>query len=276
MQNYLQIREKIAQAVSSVGIEEWGVCRYNDVLPLLECRAAKRIPNGAKSVIVCLFPYRMDSYPEELNISKYAVVKDYHTVTAELLSKAADMLKDRFGGEYAVFADNSPIREVFAAYSAGLGVIGKNGLLINPVYGSDVFIGEIITTLDIKPDTPLQKTCLECNMCIKRCPGGAIGENGVDVSLCLSDITQKKGELTEREEEIISENGMIWGCDVCSDVCPMNKNAKIKPHAEFLQDISFEVDLNLSTKQLKEKAFGFRGKKVLERNIELLKRADKI
>lgn len=268
------IKLKISKILLSLGIDQWGVCRFDDVLPLLECRAAERLPKGAKSVIVCLFPYRLSEYPNNLNISKYAVVKDYHRVTQELLSDAAQSMQREFGGEYAVFADNSPIREVFAANLAGLGVIGQNGLLINKIYGSYVFIGEIVTDLDITEYMPANisetKSCLMCGLCEKSCPGGAIKGGKIDVSSCLSHITQKKGELTAQEIKLIAENKTMWGCDVCSDVCPMNKKAQIKPVKQFFDDINFKVDLSLTSKQLKEKPFGFRGKKVLERNAEIL------
>lgn len=264
------IKDKIGEILLSYGITEWGICPFESVLPLLECRAMERIPQNAKSIIVCLFPYKLTEYPDNLNLSKYAVVKDYHTVTAELLTPVSEKLKELFGGEYAVFADNSPIREVKAASLAGLGRVGLNKLIINDRFGSYVFIGEIVTTLDIGCEVQKVKNCIMCRECMRKCPGGAIGENGIDTDKCLSHITQKKGELTECEEKLIAQNGTIWGCDVCSDVCPMNKNRDIKPIGKFLEDLSFNIDFELTNKELRKKAYGFRGKKVLERNAEIL------
>ncbi len=264
------IKQKVGEILNNLGIKEWGVCQFDSCLPLLDCRAISRIPDKSQSVIVCLFPYRLNEYPAGTNISKYAVVRDYHSVACEILSSAADKMRRLFGGEYAVFSDNSPIREVSAANLAGLGVIGKNGLLINPVFGSYIFIGEIVSTIKIEESPSSFQSCIGCRKCISACPGQAIGKDGIDVSHCLSHITQKKGELSADEAALIAKNGLLWGCDVCSDVCPMNLQAKIQPLPQFLSDMSFTADLSLTAKQLKTKAYGFRGKNVLLRNAEIL------
>lgn len=251
-------------------ITRWGICRFKDTLPLLDCKAKERLPQGAKSVIVALFPYRLDNYPER-NISKYAVVPDYHKVCTEKLGRVCDGLKKLYpNNNFVCFADNSPIRETVAAKLAGLGTIGKNGLLINETYGSYVFIAEIVTDLELTPSIPCDNVCLECDLCIKNCPTGAIRDGKVNEKICLSYITQKKGTLAEDEQKLVKKGSIVWGCDVCSDVCPMNKNIHTTNIKEFKTDTVFKVDYPENNREIKDRAFGFRGAEVIRRNLDLL------
>ena len=109
---------------------------------------------GAGTNYHCLsFPYAVKDLPKR-NISRYAIVADYHIVAMEMLNSISEQLMLEFPGfQFEPFVDNSPIREVHAAVLAGIGVLGKNALLIHPQYGSYVFIGEIVTdlALEIKP-----------------------------------------------------------------------------------------------------------------------------
>jgi epoxyqueuosine reductase QueG len=130
----------------------FGICPFEKVKDnLIECRAKSRLPENPETVIVACFPYLLnDSAYKNRNISKYAVVTDYHEVAVARLRKAAEKLKSIYpDNSFAVFADNSPIPEVRAACAAGLGVRGLNSLLITEKYGSYVFIGEIVTDLKI-------------------------------------------------------------------------------------------------------------------------------
>ena len=268
----LQTLEKL---LSAENITEWGVCNFEDVLPLLECAAKNRLPNDSKSVIVTLFPYRLENY-EERNVSKYAVVPDYHRVCTQKLDRVCAELKKLCpDNEFVCFADNSPIREVNAAILAGLGVKGKNGLLINKTYGSYVFIAEIVTDLKLPASDSCTETCLECDLCVKNCPSGAIKDGRIDEKRCLSYITQKKGTLTTEEETLIKKSGIIWGCDVCSDVCPMNKTARPTNIKEFREDLVFKAEYPENNREIRERAFGFRGAEVIRRNLELINQEGK-
>ncbi|NMP36791.1 MAG: epoxyqueuosine reductase [Clostridiales bacterium] len=246
----------------------YGVCDFLQLSGrLLQCRAAQRLPKDAKSVICVLFPYNLgeDAYRGG-NISSYAAVKDYHIIAGEYLERLALELSERYpGNSFVPFCDNSPLPEVAAAKLSGLGVTGKNGLLISPVYGSRVFIGEIVTDAVFEFSAPAGE-CSGCGKCIESCPSGALSENGVDRSLCLSAVTQKKGELSQHEQELIRASGCIWGCDVCQNVCMMNKNAAVTPIEEFFRDAraSYEGDADIS-----ERAFAWRGRAVIQRNFEL-------
>ena len=159
--------------------------------------------------------------------------------------------------------------------NAGLGRVGKNGLLINDKYGSFHFIGYVITDMKLEKSKPDFTGCIECGKCIKACPGGALGSK--DFSKCLSHITQKKGELTEWEKNLIRENRTAFGCDICQLVCPMN-DFKITPLPEFRENLSCRIEKSdfesLTNREFKEKfgnkAYSWRGKGVLLRNLEIL------
>ena len=265
----------LEELLSAENITEWGVCSFEDTLPLIDCAAKKRLPENPKSVIVALFPYKLENYPEH-NISKYAIVPDYHKVCVEKLDRVCQKLKKLYPeNEFVPFADNSPIREVNAAALAGVGVKGKNGLLINKTYGSYVFIAEIVTDLLITASIFNTDSCFECAMCARVCPTYAIVNGKVDEKRCLSYITQKKGTLTTEEETLIKKSGIIWGCDVCSDICPMN--AKISPTniKEFREDLVFKVDYPENNREIKDRAFGFRGAQVIRRNLDLINQEGK-
>lgn len=243
-----------------------GVCRFADIGELFPCRAKSRVPENAKSVIVYLFPYLLeDSFYENSNISKYAVPGDYHLIVGEYLEKITVELKLKYpDNQFEHFCDNSPVNEVKAAVLCGLGVKGKNGLLINEKYGSFCFIGEIITDLETDCFSVEEKSCVECGLCLKKCPGNAIDNNGININRCLSHITQMKGELSTDSVSLIKSSGCIWGCDVCQNVCPMNKNAQITPVEEFKKTA---VSVFAENGSIEGRAYGWRGRKVIERNL---------
>lgn len=262
--------ETIGKLLLEQSVKEWGVCAFADTLPLLDCKNAQLLPDKPKSVIVALFPYLLEKYPER-NISKYAVVADYHKVCGEKLSKVCDKLKEVCPNQsFVSFLDNSPIREVRAASLAGVGALGRNGLLINRLYGSYVFIGEIVTDLQLPAFDGKPSVCIGCGACEKSCPGQAIKDFKIDREKCLSHITQKKGTLTPEEEKLIADNGSVWGCDICSDVCPMNKNALSSNITEFQDDTVFKAYYPENNRQIKDRAFGFRGAQVIRRNLDLI------
>lgn len=266
---YIEQRD-IKKALELSGILLYGTVPFSAFDTLIECRAKYRLPVDAKSVIVVALPYYVGEFRDR-NISRYAMVKDYHDVFLQILQSVVDNLKEKYTGEYACFTDISPIPEVKAAQLSGIGVKGDNNLIITKEYGSYVFIGEIVTDLYIKHSSNDLRSsgCLHCGLCKKNCPTQALSVNGFDG--CLSHITQKKGELTLLEQELIRNNKLAWGCDTCQDVCPMNKGKEKTTQEQFLLDIVPIVTLDNVEKLMKSRAFGFRGKKVITRNILLLK-----
>ena len=257
--------------MKEAGIPNWGVAAYSDLSCILEYSVKKRLPECPQSVLTALFPYYCGER-EGANLSKYCIPRDYHDVAGELLACAAAALKAAFPGHaFVPFCDSSPVPEVEAAWRAGLGVKGKNGLLISPEYGSYVFIGEIVTDLLLPPCQKTSASCDNCGACVAACPTGALGE-GFEKSRCLSAITQKKGELAPWEAEAVKKGGLVWGCDRCQDVCPMNNGAKKTEIAAFqtsqvhrlLREEVFSEDF---TAKNHGRAYMWRGANVLKRNI---------
>lgn len=228
---------------------------------LIECAAKKRIPKKAKSVILCLFPYAVKTDAPKY-LSRYAALPDYHNVCGENLNKISEDLKENYPkNEFSYFIDNSPIPEVAAAARAGLGVKGENGLLINKKYGSFVFIGEIVTDLEIETKCFEIKSCTKCGKCKENCPVG------LDKSKCMSKLSQKKGELTEAELTLLKNNNILWGCDICAAVCPQNhfEKTNIKEFIEGYED-NYCPD-----QEIKGRAYAWRGKGTIDRNYVNLK-----
>lgn len=261
--------ERIRQYIEKI-TDTWGICPFEGV-PLLQVRSRKRLPERAKSMIVLLFGYYTEEYPHR-NIARYAVADDYHAILLPKLQRLADELAEAFPGEaFVPFIDASPIAEVAAACRAGLGWPGKNGLLINPCYGSYCFIGEVVTTAAF--GSGIQKEpalCTGCGACMEACPTGALSEKGFSLEKCRSYITQKKGELSDWESQEIRLSGKVWGCDCCVDACPRNRQAQKSRVPEFYKNREPVLTLEKVEKLYPVKAYGWRGQKILYRNLSLL------
>lgn len=236
---------------------------------LIECAAKKRIPENAKTVISILFPYYLgEEFYEKSNVSRYAVSEDYHIITGKIINEIRHSLENAYPGySFEAFVDNSPFPEVRLAVNAGLGVMGKNNLFINKDYGSWVFLGEIVTDKEFPCSQKEVSFCDGCDKCVTACPGNALTGKELIKEKCLSFLSQKKGELDEDTKRKIAATGCVWGCDICQKVCPHNKNAKITPIKEFFETASPTVTKETS---IENRAFAWRGKKVLDRNLDLL------
>lgn len=265
------LSQRIRCIFKSRGISQCGFCSFADVLPLLEVRSRSRIPERAQTVLFALFPYYTGVLPHR-NLSRYAVPDDYHRIAGSILESVCQSLRELSPMDTFVwFTDSSPVREVYGAYLSGLGWMGKNGLLINPVFGSYVFIGEIVTTLSLSAKPQPLGECLNCGQCQKLCPTHALTGKGVDDTLCRSAVTQKKGVLTDWEAEQVQAGGLVWGCDICNDVCPMNRLALPGNLPQFYQSIESRVTMENLPELYKRKAFNYRSRSVMERNLLLFK-----
>ena len=227
-----------------------------------------------KSVYIGLIPYLTEDYyyAPRKTVSAYASGYDYHLFidkTGEAILKEA---KDAFpGSSFYVCGDKSPIDERRAAACAGLGVLGENGLLITKDYSSYVFIFEVFS--DAEPDSePVPAaSCPGCGRCRLACP--ALKEN----SECLSSLTQRKLPPDENERRIISECGTVWGCDVCQEVCPFTEEAvragtiftSIDFFRENIRPAPEIVDI-LDDGDFQKRAYSWRGRKVILRNLEII------
>lgn len=235
----------------------FGVCSFDEVKDkLINCRKISEIPENAKSIIVFAFPYKVKE-EKPLNISRYAAVTDYHVVVENFLNSYCSALKKEFkNNAFVPFVDNSPIPEVYAGAVSGLGVKGKNGLLITKEYGSFVFLGEIVTDLHIQSESNY-KECIDCGLCKKLCPVS------LNKEICISKITQQKKDLSEEQIALIKENGSVWGCDICAENCPLNKGKKLTNIEEFVNSYrnSFK-----NTEDSANRPYNWRGKEVILRN----------
>lgn len=254
--------------IKSYGITDFeGVCNMR---PLLQCANLKRMyekVKSPKSIIVCLFPY-FNFIPKKQNLSLYAALRDYHSVITPVLSEICEAMSQKTGCSFMAFTDNSPIPEVTVAVRAGLGVRGDNGLLISEKYGSFVFIGEIVTDMPFEYTISEQKECCHCGECKRACPTKRLSGEGE----CLSHITQKKGELTENEKELIKNSGIVWGCDICQLVCPMNKDKAAEPYKAFVAtEEDFYITKDQVPQRIQNSAFSFRGDKPILRNLDIVK-----
>lgn len=264
---------KIQPYLTASGFPVCGACRFDELAGrLLDCRASARLPKEAKTVLMLLLPYLVSKEPS--NLSRYARVPDYHEVAAGMLGDAAARLQAAFPAAcFAFFVDNSPIPEVYAAAKAGLGVIGENGLLISEAYGSWCFLCEIVTNLEVEPTGGQVRRCAGCMACRAACPGKALSEGGVQKERCLSAVTQKKGDLTGREERLLAESGVCWGCDVCQEVCPYNEKARKTHVPAFLSGYQAEYTGEAEEHALR-RAWEWRPKRVIERNYGITGRKD--
>jgi epoxyqueuosine reductase QueG len=253
------IKAEIIKAAKDLGIEQVGF---------------------APGAVVALFPYFVKG--EAGNISLYARGIDYHIVAEEKLKMLSMVLLQNGAERVDIHVDKGGLDDRKAAYEAGLGFLGMNGMLICDKYGSYFFIGQILHDLNIEPDIPDERGCLMCGRCERACPGKALAGGKVDISKCLSDITQRRGELTDDEKNLMKKTGVCWGCDVCQKVCPHNQGLETVAVPEFLEDritsLSFADIDGLSNREFKEKygryAFSWRGKSVILRNLKILDEED--
>ena len=192
-----------------------------------------KLVEGAKSVISVLFNYCPSQKQTDLAapiVSKYAYGKDYHLTVKEKLNNLLIYIQTSISPCFGrTFVDSAPILERSWATAAGLGWIGKNSLLITRKFGSYIFIGELITNLDLTYDTPFASDqCGTCTRCIDACPTKAIvAPHVIDARKCISFHTiESKHEIpTDIQSKLQNQ---IFGCDICQDACPWNN--KIIPN----------------------------------------------
>jgi epoxyqueuosine reductase len=197
---------------------------------------------GARSVVCVALNYNVatdraapgDSTEQNsvsAHVARYALGVDYHEHVKPRLYQIADWLRDRVPGTRTLCGvDTVPVLERELAARAGVGWVGKNTCVINEQIGSWIFLGEVLTTLDLAPDAPAVDRCGTCTRCIDACPTGAIDQPyQLDATRCISYLTiEHVGDV--RADLSSKLSGWLYGCDICQDVCPWNRRAPASSH----------------------------------------------
>ena len=172
-------------------------------------------------------------------VAQYARGRDYHVVLRQMLDQLATVLADRLRERFLwrAFVDTGPLLERELAAAAGLGWIGKNTCLLNHAVGSYIFLGELVTTLDLPADQPVADRCGTCTRCLRACPTGCIiGPRKLDASRCISYLTIEHRGLVKLEFHP-AIGTRVFGCDVCQQVCPYNARAPVASHPDLVADV---------------------------------------
>jgi epoxyqueuosine reductase len=202
-----------------------------------------RLFENARSVIVVGLNYAPPEHkpkpPDPAvpsgRVAGYAQYEDYHSFIKERLYKLLDFIKSLagIGVKSKICVDSVPLAERSLAVRAGLGFIGKNHMLINPGLGCRIFLGEIITDLELSPDEPVAGECADCRKCLDACPTGALRPDGqFDAGLCINYLTiEYKSQIPPGPAEKIADR--LFGCDECIVTCPYQKNAPACKNKQF-------------------------------------------
>ena len=243
------------------------------IKPKLSLASAKTIIS-----IAVAYPHKLKQQPQKTAYKRGKFTPnswglDYHYVLQDKLDRLAKGIEELTADfEYKGMVDTGALVDTAVAQRAGIGFIGKNGLVISKEFGSYMFLGELITNLDIEPDQPVDYGCGDCNRCVTACPTSClIGDGSMNAKRCLSFQTQDKGVMDLEFRKKIKT--VIYGCDICQICCPYNKGLDNPLATEIGPDLSHPEllpFLELSNGQFKEKfghvAGSWRGKNILQRN----------
>ncbi|MDR3366536.1 MAG: tRNA epoxyqueuosine(34) reductase QueG [Prevotellaceae bacterium] len=256
--------------------DEWIRRRYHAGMRYMERHAQKRadprllMKSGARTAVVTLFSYKPQRRqpPHLPQVSCYAYGTDYHeTLKQKLWRLLATLQATQPTLRGRTLVDTAPLQERYWAAAAGLGWRGKNGMLISQELGSYTFIGVLLLSQEVACSAkPQPNRCGACTRCISACPTGAIVGNGsINARRCLSYSTIEKyaNPLNDDAANAAKDEktaGYIFGCDICQEVCPWNKNAKVAAHGEMqmlpqLLTLTAEDWLAMSAEDF-EKIFG--------------------
>jgi epoxyqueuosine reductase len=216
----------------------WLDAGYAGPMGFMQRHLAKRLDPGrllpgARCVIAAAISYRPRGIPARPQqavagrVAQYALFDDYHTFLKARLRELASHIQSLVGGHVAseVCVDSSPVLERAFACRAGLGFIGRNHMLIHPRLGPQVFLGELITTVDLETDGPATGDCGDCDRCMRACPTDALRPDGfLDARRCINTLTIEQGQ--DVPPDLASMIGdRVYGCDECVTACPLQAQA---------------------------------------------------
>lgn len=273
-----------ADADQGTYLADWlAAGQHADMVWMERHLAARQNPQlvlpGVRSVIMLTYEYaHADARRAPGRIARYAQGEDYHKLLASKLADIDETLQF-YGGTQRCFTDSGPVSERFFAARAGLGWIGRNGLLIRPHLGSYCFLACILTTLELPYDTPTANRCGTCHRCEQACPTGALNNGCCDARKCLSYWTIE-AKCDEDAATALSHGDRIYGCDICQEACPWNRprqEQRVDPHLLMPAPLSKLPPQNLASLNTAEFEQLFAGSPIrrignahLKRNIEKL------
>ncbi|GBO52585.1 epoxyqueuosine reductase QueG [Pseudanabaena sp. lw0831] len=245
---------KAESGIEAERLQEWLALGYQadmDWMTNPKRQDITQVMEGVKSVIcVALNYYTPHQHSEDRNvgkISRYGWGRDYHKVLTKKLKALATWLNTQGENiQTRYYVDTGPISEKAFAQRAGIGWIGKHSNVITRDYGSWLFLGEVLTNLELEPDVPHTDHCGTCTRCIDACPTGAIAQPFVvDANRCIAfhTIENKAAQIPVA----IANNLQNWvaGCDICQDVCPWNQRFAQETLESDFQPFPYNVDPQL-------------------------------
>lgn len=299
----MMIKEAIKQLAQDIGISKIGFTTADDFDYLekslrasveegrssgfehknIEERIKPRLSLASAKTIISIaiaYPHKLPVKPPKTQYKRGKITPnswglDYHYVLEEKLQRLAqgiESLCQDFPLEHKIMVDTGALVDTAVAQRSGIGFIGKNGLVISKEFGSYMYLGELITNLEIEPDSPVDYDCGDCHRCLDACPTSCLlGDGSMNAKRCLSFQTQDKGMMDLEFRKKIKT--VIYGCDICQICCPYNKGihnplaSEIDPELAEPELLPF---LELSNSQFKKKfgmiAGSWRGKNILQRN----------
>ena len=297
----MNLKEKIIQLSQEIGISKIGFTTADDFAYLekslragveegrttgfehknIEERLDPKLSLASARTIISIavaYPRRLPQQPQKTAFRRGKITPnswglDYHYILQDKLERLARGIEELTADlEYKGMVDTGALVDTAVARRAGIGFIGKNGLVISKEYGSYMFLGELITNLELEPDQPVDYDCGDCNRCVEACPTSCLlGDSTMDARRCLSFQTQDKGMMDLEFRKKIKT--VIYGCDICQICCPYNKGIDSPPLVDIDPDLAqpeLIPFLDLSNGQFKEKfgliAASWRGKNILQRN----------
>ena len=297
----MNLKEKIIQLSKELGISKIGFTTADDFAYLekslragveegrttgfehknIEERLDPKLSLASARTIISIalaYPRRLPQQPQKTAFRRGKITPnswglDYHYILQDKLERLARGIEELTADfEYKGMVDTGALVDTAVARRAGIGFIGKNGLVISKEFGSYMFLGELITNLELEPDQPVDYDCGDCNRCVEACPTSCLlGDSTMDARRCLSFQTQDKGMMDLEFRKKIKT--VIYGCDICQICCPYNKGIDSPPIVDIDPDLAqpeLIPFLDLTNGQFKEKfgliAGSWRGKNILQRN----------
>jgi epoxyqueuosine reductase len=234
-------------AETSEHLRSWlGAGMHGDITYMVDTAAVRSDPEhlleGCQSLLMVAMSYRISlpesSAPDDRHgtvwISRYAWGRDYHRLVKKRLVRLGRVLEEMHPGcAWRAVVDTAPLLEREWAARAGLGWIGKNTMVLNRRLGSELFLGALLTDLELEPDRAATDHCGRCTACLDSCPTGAFPEPFVlDARRCIGYLTvEHRDEIPAELKPAMAD--MVAGCDLCNEVCPWTRKAPADLHPEF-------------------------------------------